>query len=62
MESALEQYLILAKSAKGKAQESIVLQVVNDPNVFVFSELFPLLNEIRKDHKELLEIFAFGNV
>jgi COP9 signalosome complex subunit 7 len=62
MEDALEQYLILAKNAKGKAQESIVEQVVANPNTFVFGELIPHLTDISEPYKEMMRVFAYGTM
>ena len=36
---ALQQYLVLAKNAKGKAGVALIQQVLSAPNVFVFGEL-----------------------
>lgn len=62
MELALEQYLILAKSARGKAAETLVIQCLADPHTFVFGELIDQLkdSELSAPYLHLLEIFAFG--
>jgi hypothetical protein len=62
MEEALEQYLILAKDAKGKAQESIALQAVSNPSTYVFGELMPLLTDISEPYRQMMNIFAYGTL
>ena len=62
MEEHLEQYIILAKSAKGKAQEKIAEQAVSNPNTFVFGELLPLLGDVSEPYAKMLEIFAYGTI
>ena len=64
--SPLEQYLLLAKSAKGAAAVSLIQQVLEAPNVHVFGELLdnPNIMELagtqHAAHLELLQLFAFG--
>lgn len=62
MEEALEQYLVLAKSTRGKAAEALIMQATANPNTFVFGELVDLLaaNEVSQPHLDLLNIFAYG--
>lgn len=62
MEQALEQYLVLAKSARGKAAETLVIQCLADPHTFVFGELIDQLrdSELSPPYLHLLEIFAYG--
>lgn len=44
----LEQFLLLAKGAKGAAAVQLVKQVLEAPSVYVFAELFdcPNINEV----------------
>jgi len=64
--SALQQYLLLAKSAKGKACAAVIQQALSAANVYVFGELLDMANVQQlagtEDAKmlELLKIFAFG--
>jgi hypothetical protein len=64
MEAALEQYLILAKTAKGKACESLIYQAISNPKTFVFGELFDAVKEggVSKDSLKVLEIFTYGTL
>jgi len=59
---ALEQFTILAKSAKGKACELLIQQALEAPNVFVFGELLEMKNLEQNAGQlfELLKIFAYG--
>ncbi|KAL7632742.1 UNVERIFIED_CONTAM: hypothetical protein RMT77_016943 [Armadillidium vulgare] len=63
----LEQFLLLAKGAKGAAAVQLVKQVLEAPGVYVFSELLdcPNITELKqkeehKSYHELLELFAYG--
>jgi len=64
--TALQPFVLLAKSAKGKALTAIIEQVLNVPNVYVFGELLQSPNvqgleaTEHKAHVELLKIFAYG--
>jgi len=62
MEEPLEQYLVLARSAKGKACESLILQATAHPRTFVFGELLELVRDKGVDgsYIRLLEVFAYG--
>lgn len=62
MEEHLEQYIILAKNAKGKAQEKIAIEAVSNANTFVFGELLPLLGDVSEPYSKMLEIFAYGTI
>lgn len=64
MESALEQYLILAKTAKGKACESLIFQAISNPKTFVFGELLDAVSQggVSKDSLKILEIFTYGTL
>jgi len=59
---ALEQFTILAKSAKGKACEMLIQQALEAPNVFVFGELLENKNLEQNGGAlyELLKLFAYG--
>jgi len=65
--TVLQQYCILAKSAKGKSCTAIIEQALNAPGVFVFGELLAapnilqLENTEQKPYLDLLKIFAYGN-
>lgn len=59
----LEQFMLLAKTARGPAAVELVKQVLEAPGVYVFGEL--LETECVKDLSEgpntrLLELFAYG--
>lgn len=63
----LEQYLLLAKSAKGAALKALITQVLEANGVYVFGELLQLqcIVEAAKDgdigkYVKLLQIFAYG--
>lgn len=63
----LEQFLILAKTARGSAVVELIKQVLDSPNIFVFGELLDLngIKEMdqspaQKPFLELLKIFAYG--
>lgn len=66
----LEQFLILAKSAKGSAVIELIKQVLDSPHIFVFGELLdlPSIKEVsaasaaptHPQYFQLLQIFAFG--
>eukprot|EP00301_Raphidiophrys_heterophryoidea_P008640 c13168_g3_i3.p1 GENE.c13168_g3_i3~~c13168_g3_i3.p1 ORF type:complete len:271 (+),score=47.52 c13168_g3_i3:36-815(+) len=63
----VERYCLLAKSARGKACEALVLQALSNPNLNVFGELLECPNVITlaespdsKPVYDLLRIFAFG--
>jgi len=63
----LEQFLILAKTARGSAIVELIKQVLDSPHIFVFGELLDLptikdMNDsaANKPYLELLKIFAYG--
>ncbi len=62
----LEQFLLLAKTAKGPAAAELVKQVLNAPGVYVFKELLEtdcmrqLAEGPEKNYVQLLELFAYG--
>ncbi|XP_023020337.1 COP9 signalosome subunit 7 [Leptinotarsa decemlineata] len=64
--NALEQFVILAKSAKGSACVELIKQALETPGVYVFGELLDMPNVVEMvnsaDKKCLntLELFAFG--
>ena len=62
MEEALEQYLVLAKSARGKAAEALIMQAISNPNTFVFGELVDLMDssDVSQPYSDVLHIFAYG--
>ncbi|EKX38821.1 hypothetical protein GUITHDRAFT_115147 [Guillardia theta CCMP2712] len=66
-DSALEQYLIQAKNAKGRAAAILVEQAISNSYVFHFAELLEHENIIAlaanaetKPWSDLLQIFAYG--
>ncbi|XP_050737831.1 COP9 signalosome complex subunit 7b-like isoform X1 [Eriocheir sinensis] len=63
----MEQYLILAKQAKGAAAVQLVKQVLEAPEVYVFGELLDMpniqslkTNSQQAPYYELLQLFAYG--
>ncbi|XP_064459858.1 COP9 signalosome complex subunit 7b-like [Ornithodoros turicata] len=64
--SQLEQYLLLAKTAKGAAAAELIKQVTEAPGVYVFGELLdmPNIQELSEGphsaYYSLLNLFAFG--
>lgn len=62
----LEQFLLLAKTAKGPAVCELIKQTLEAPGVYVFGELLEtecvkeLASGIHANYVQLLEIFAFG--
>jgi len=64
--SYIQQYIILAKNAKGKACSALIQQALGAPNVLVFGELLDMPNVKQlagtEEAKwlELLQIFAYG--
>mmetsp|Transcript_30450 Transcript_30450/g.59493 ORF Transcript_30450/g.59493 Transcript_30450/m.59493 type:complete len:261 (+) Transcript_30450:235-1017(+) len=65
--SSLEQYLILAKSTKGRASCALILQAISNPACFHFGELLDQANISSLDQSpdtkpslDLLRIFAYG--
>lgn len=63
----LEQYILLAKGAKGAAAVALVKQVLEAPGVYVFGELLDMPNIIelktnsqQASYYELLNLFAYG--
>ncbi|KAG5891354.1 hypothetical protein JTB14_034420 [Gonioctena quinquepunctata] len=64
--NALEQFVILAKSAKGAACTELVKQALEAPGVYVFGELLDMPNIVEmektsdKKYWNTLELFAFG--
>jgi len=63
---ALQQYILLAKNAKGKACSAVIGQALSAPNVLVFGELLVMPNVQQLAGTEeskmldLLKIFAYG--
>ncbi|XP_071494085.1 COP9 signalosome complex subunit 7b-like [Diadema antillarum] len=63
---SLEQYLLLAKTAKGAAMVALIKQCVEAPGVYVFGELLEmqnvaeLANGPNSSYLDLLNLFAFG--
>ncbi|CEM34150.1 unnamed protein product [Vitrella brassicaformis CCMP3155] len=68
--SAVEQFILLGKTVKGKALEALITQVLEHPGVFTFGELLelPSIKEYEKSspeaHKQvaLLKLFAYGTL
>ena len=62
----LEQFVLLAKNAKGAAAVELVKQALEAPGVFVFGELLDMINiqdltnTPHQPYLTLLNIFAFG--
>ncbi|KAM9979537.1 hypothetical protein ACTFIY_008794 [Dictyostelium cf. discoideum] len=65
--NALKQFVVLAKSSKGRAIVSIIEKALNHPSVFVFGELLdmPNVQQLKetefKNYYDLLLIFAYGS-
>ncbi|XP_054716483.1 COP9 signalosome complex subunit 7b-like isoform X1 [Uloborus diversus] len=65
-QALLEQYLLLAKSAKGAAAVELIKQVLVAPGIYVFGELLdmPNIQELNStqysQYYQLLHLFAFG--
>ncbi|EFC37758.1 predicted protein [Naegleria gruberi] len=65
-EQAIEQFLLLGKTVKGKSAVNLIQQAINHPNTFVFSEMLDLkgIKELEgtENQKDLntLKLFAFG--
>lgn len=65
-DDALSPFLILAKTARGKAAIALIQQVLNHKKVFVFGELLdePVIQALKgtedSKHHDLLELFAYG--
>lgn len=62
---SLQQYVILAKSAKNNAAADLVMKVLDAPGVYVFGELLdmPNIKDLENTHKnvfDLLNLFAYG--
>jgi COP9 signalosome complex subunit 7 len=64
---ALEQFLILSKSAKGLSAVELIRQVIESPSIYVFGELLdmPNIKELANNSEyepyyRLLNVFAFG--
>ena len=64
---AIEQFLLLAKTAKGAAAIELIKQVLETPGIYVFGELLDVAgikdlanNEQFEPYLRLLNIFAFG--
>jgi len=64
---ALEQFLILSKSAKGLSAVELIRQVLESPGIYVFGELLdmPNIKELANNSEyepyyKLLNVFAFG--
>lgn len=64
--SGLEQFTLLARSARGAGAAELVRQALEAPGVFVFGELLDapsiqdLANTEHAGHLQLLNLFAFG--
>lgn len=65
--NSLEQFILLAKTARGAAAAKLVEQAMNAPSVYVFGELLNIANiqELSKTaefkpYVDLLNIYAFG--
>lgn len=64
-DSAIQQYLLLAKSAKGKGCTALIEQALNASGVYVFGELLDMPNvqaleaNEHKPYLDLLKIFAY---
>jgi len=64
--AALQQFILLAKKAKGKACAAVIMQALSAPGVFVFGELLEMANVQAlsegedKATLELLKIFSYG--
>jgi len=64
--TALQPFVLIAKSAKGKGCAAVIEQALNASGVFVFGELLASPNVValeNSEHKpfvELLKIFAYG--
>ncbi|XP_065890856.1 COP9 signalosome complex subunit 7b-like isoform X2 [Dysidea avara] len=62
----LEQFLLLAKTAKGQAAVELITRALEAPGVYVFGELLdsPNIKElssgVHSQHYQLLELFTFG--
>ncbi|ESO99539.1 hypothetical protein LOTGIDRAFT_231121 [Lottia gigantea] len=65
-ENNLEQFVLLAKTAKGAAAVGLINQVLEAPGIFVFGELLdmPNIQELssgpNEAHYNLLNLFAYG--
>ncbi len=66
---SLEQFTLLAKTARGRACVALIQQVLTNKKLFVFGELLQMPNvqalaasdsAEQKGHVRLLEIFAYG--
>jgi len=63
----LEQFVLLAKTAKGAAAVELIKQALEAPGVYVFGELLDmpnvqeLENTPNSPHLTLLNMFAYGN-
>lgn len=64
----LEQFVLLAKSAKGSACAELIRQVLEAPGVYVFGELLAMPNVAELEHGAFaghlrtLRLFAYGTV
>jgi COP9 signalosome complex subunit 7 len=64
--TSLQPFVLLAKSAKGKACAAVILQALNASGVYVFGELLEMENvkQLRETEDkpvfDLLKIFAYG--
>ena len=62
----LEQFLLLAKTARGSAAVELIKQTLDAPGVYVFGELLETecVRELRTGsnakYVQLLEVFAYG--
>lgn len=66
-ENPLEQFVLLAKTAKGAAAVELIKQALEAPGVYVFGELLdmPNIEDLKKNPTtqpfyKLLQLFAFG--
>jgi hypothetical protein len=65
--TALQPFVLAAKTAEGDAAAELVLQATQAPGCFVFSELLECesiqaLGATHPQHLELLKIFAYGSL
>ena len=61
--AALQEFVVLAKSAKGKAAKGVVEQAIGHPNVFVFGELLdqPSVQEVSIAFRQSINCSSFKN-
>mmetsp|Transcript_7131 Transcript_7131/g.15602 ORF Transcript_7131/g.15602 Transcript_7131/m.15602 type:complete len:269 (+) Transcript_7131:95-901(+) len=65
-DAKIQQYLLLAKGARGRAAADLISKATSEPGLFAFGELLatPALAEIQNgdlaQHYSLLQLFAYG--